>query len=1214
MKVAFYSELRVTLASAKTVTIKAYPELSDEVKAIKNKVDLEKFLNDRGYIVYIDVDPTEDQNVFLAKEAEIQAEVDARLADGYCEPPLPTIQFTEDDIPEHFCAVPEDTPIPEINITEFELELKKLIRAQDGGLSEGVPLAEVDAGSPIGKSMQCMAEIQKITDELTMLSNREQQIKETVVNFEQLLYHYRSMELYYQTKLDTLEALTDQFTVLLREKKHIEEIDIPEIQARTAAETANRNTYINNLPAGTTRPTATEIAFDAKIQQLQGGVSAYQTRITEIHELVNANRANTYAFDMTDLQDADISNRRAALKDALQSVSNTLTLGNFSTNVELDTIGGSIEDGFKLTIRHETKDQAGILIGLPLLFSQTHGNVAIKNYTGSDAGGVMYTKLYNIWGNIELFFTREERGLTTDGSQMDPTLLKTGAQPVNGNYIQSLSKFEDFYVNFPTYHQAKTDSVKETVVEPALLAGQLAMKDSATKEVQILLSFGKAFEVLPEDEDLDGNGARLNGLINTIKNSSSEYLQKLDACKTTYLYAKSKHEEILRQMEDKKGEYSQVSCVKNTPDPGTTKKEPGGDPLGKTTMGKEDPNDPNFTKFCYWRKFATYATAVGLLPLPGSGGFKYWPVGLTIPNPSGITKIPLPIVWIPLTVIALPVGIFVMFIGQCGIVPSPFLLYIGATGEKKFLVSLRPTQQFGADAGEGTIKLLSQGGIAINTKITDLVAGLPVVPGFPSINIPGFTNLSPDSSSTIIADTKEKILIKVNKLKNPDISKLTDLRVGATFEEKKQAFKDVVETWLQDLKIPSKKFPKNAKGVNPKPTPMTEMTEQLKVLGDMNLPNIAPSLEPIDITAAVMDKIDSIKIADINLPPRLVQGITVPTMEDPAKVEAFVADVKEVMSKIMAASIDNITPKSLGIAATFGDVPVFLNPYQCRQSGGGLALPNIGPLTGALVGIKAAAEGLIISLDGKLITDNFKGGQNIAPPPVTPEAIRSLLKNIASVIIPPVTIPNPSNISIKDMILSGVKAVTGMSLPALPAPGPIQPRVELPGSVLKNALIPAVTNTIDAALDPLTLPPLDTISSVDVKQIAINFIEQSFAPVEAVMKPILTAINIVSGAKSQNMGFGEMLGLKKVPLDTQKVAITPEVSLLIATKVLATIPAPPYPAVAIAPTVFKLIHPILSQDDLPPWDRLSLSNPLFVVFLDQFCVQGKNGGGLFRDP
>lgn len=1214
MIVAYSSELNISLVAAKIAVIKTYPESNEDVMAIQNKIDLDTYLIDRGFVVYVDIDPTLEQNVFLAEEARVQAEVDARMADGYCESPLPELEFEPDDLVD-YCEVFDEgiDPTEQISLAAFEAEIASIIKAQDGGLSDGLGIDDLDPGSPIGKAMACMKEIQKITDELAILANKEKFIKETVVNFEQLLYNYRAMEEYYKTKRDTLDALTNQFTVLLREKRHIDEVDIPEIQSRKTALTSTRDAYIANLTPGTTRPTTTEDQYNAELAAFDVEFTKLQDRKIAIQEAVQANKDNTYAFDFVELQDDTIANRRSSLQSSLQSVANTGTLGNFSTNVELDSASGSIEDGFKLKLRHETKDQVGILAGKDLGFTKTAGVVKIEPYTGSDPGGVLYTSLYNIWGDIEKFFTRDERGLSTDKNQMDPTLQNTGAQAINGNYIQSLSKFEDFYTNFDTYHKAKAESVKTNVIEPALRAGQLAMRDSARKEVQLLLSFGKVFEVLPEDEDTAGNGARLNGLINTIRSSSGEYIDKLDACRAIYNFTKSKHDEILAAIEKKKLEYSQVSCV-GAAEPGEPKKAPGSDPLGKTTMGKEDPNDPNFTKFCYWKRFATYATAVNLLPLPGNGGLKYWPVGLTIPNPSGLTKIPLPIIWIPLTVIALPMGVFVMFIGQCGICPSPFLLYIGASGEKKFTVSLRPTDQFGADAGSGNFKLASKGGIALTAKVNDLVAGLPIVPGFPKIDIPGLLNLSPDSNATIISDTKKDILRKINKLSLPKVDKLNNLNPNARPDEKKAAFKEVVTDWLGVLKIPSKKFPKNAKGVNPKPSPMAEMIDQLKAMIDMDLPNMLPPADKIDVKAKLVEKIRGLKVPEINLPDRLKNGVTVPSIKDPAKVDAFVADIKEVMSKIVAASVDKITPKQVGIAAALSTPPVFLNPYQCKQSSGGFKLPNIGPFTGAIVAIKAAALGVVSSLNGKVITDNFIGGQNIAPPPVTPEAIIAFMTKIADVSVPNVSIPNVSNVSIKDMLQTSIKSATSTALPSIPAPGGIKPRVSIPGSLLKNALIPAVSNTIDASLDPLSLPPLPSISAIDVKQIAIDFIEQSFGPVETAMEPVLKAISIVSGLKSQDKSFGEMLGLSKVTLDPLKIEVAPELALLAATKVLAKLPAPPYPAVAVAPTAFKLIHPILSQDDLPPWDRLSLSNPLFVVFLDQFCTQGKKGGGLFENP
>jgi hypothetical protein len=36
----------------------------------------------------------------------------------------------------------------------------------------------------------------------------------------------------------------------------------------------------------------------------------------------------------------------------------------------------------------------------------------------------------------------------------------------------------------------------------------------------------------------------------------------------------------------------------------------------------------------------------------------------------------------------------------------------------------------------------------------------------------------------------------------------------------------------------------------------------------------------------------------------------------------------------------------------------------------------------------------------------------------------------------------------------------------------------------------------------------------------------------------------------------------------------------------------------------RMIHPIMNQDDLPPWERLTHKNPLFAIFLDEIAWRG----------
>ena len=44
----------------------------------------------------------------------------------------------------------------------------------------------------------------------------------------------------------------------------------------------------------------------------------------------------------------------------------------------------------------------------------------------------------------------------------------------------------------------------------------------------------------------------------------------------------------------------------------------------------------------------------------------------------------------------------------------------------------------------------------------------------------------------------------------------------------------------------------------------------------------------------------------------------------------------------------------------------------------------------------------------------------------------------------------------------------------------------------------------------------------------------------------------------------------------------------------------------------RKLHPILSADDIPPWERLTAKNILFLIFLDEFISTGADQVGFFR--
>jgi len=90
---------------------------------------------------------------------------------------------------------------------------------------------------------------------------------------------------------------------------------------------------------------------------------------------------------------------------------------------------------------------------------------------------------------------------------------------------------------------------------------------------------------------------------------------------------------------------------------------------GKNLNFKNVSKNPTVFEYNWWVRFCKIATVVNLVPV-------HWPVGLVIPNPTGLLKIPLPIIWIPVFVAPTDKLLAVFLIGQCGILPCPYLFFL----------------------------------------------------------------------------------------------------------------------------------------------------------------------------------------------------------------------------------------------------------------------------------------------------------------------------------------------------------------------------------------------------------------------------------------------------------------------------------------------------------------------------------------------------------
>ena len=340
-----------------------------------------------------------------------------------------------------------------------------------------------------------------------------------------------------------------------------------------------------------------------------------------------------------------------------------------------------------------------LLPRLPRDYQEDNQLILFKNKERQN-NGLLYTTYLDAAGNLDNVFTLQERGLSADTP--DPTLVGTGAEGFMDKYIGDLTVFNDFYSKFKPKFESKMEERRGILPGLAYVAGESLRQHAEHETAQRI---------------------RFYGYENALAWSVTEgtyYNDKLSQIKRDLVWV---YDEIKNTEDDlmSSGEaVTGITCLGEAaldPDPNKENSPVfDGDDAGKAAgLDFSDTiKFPNFTDMAYWRRFSLMATLVGILPLPGPGLFRYWPIGLILP--PGI-RLPLPIIWLPIKAIATPFGVFVFFIGLSGIFPSPFLFFISPTGQKSFLISITPTVSFGTDASKPPTKGISSGGIAFPVPI-----------------------------------------------------------------------------------------------------------------------------------------------------------------------------------------------------------------------------------------------------------------------------------------------------------------------------------------------------------------------------------------------------------------------------------------------------------------------------------------------------------------
>ena len=197
-------------------------------------------------------------------------------------------------------------------------------------------------------------------------------------------------------------------------------------------------------------------------------------------------------------------------------------------------------------------------------------------------------------------------------------------------------------------------------------------------------------------------------------------------------------------------------------------------------------------------------------------------------------------------------------------------------------------------------------------------------------------------------------------------------------------------------------------------------------------------------------------------------------------------------------------------------------------------------------------------------------------------------------------------------------------------------QITIPGSVIKDFVVEAISNALDSGLIEGILPEINDIDSPkfinldpnDIQKIVRNMIRENFNPESPNIPPFLNAAKIPIIPPARPTGIIEQAligmgappparivyslfwkyfkGLPKTPLSD--IITKPVIEL--SASILPKIPWPL--TVLLGRNVVNLINPIVFSDDHPVWRRMSLKNTYYVVYLDEFLRSAADVSGLFK--
>jgi len=395
----------------------------------------------------------------------------------------------------------------------------------------------------------------------------------------------------------------------------------------------------------------------------------------------------------------------------------------------------------------------------------------------------------------------------------------------------------------------------------------------------------------------------------------------------------------------------------------------------------------------------------------------------------------------------------------------------------------------------------------------------------------------------------------------------------------------------------------------------------------------------------VFDKATGKDAKTVN-PDSAVKQLNTAKNEGKDKLNNTIKNLSDRLDNNLVKQTLSITPN---IISALSNISVEFDPFaSCCSIKKEFSLPV--PSNPLVLAAFNAAKPLVVNKIKSMSAPELKsllGGR----PQVNARDLRLGLLSIVRVSIPKsISFPKPDlNVASFASAFGGILGsleIPQASFPpapkALTMPKQVNVNLNIVKAPLKNLLQSSIRLTLPTAFPQDLETYFYTISPKDVKRFLKDFIRDKIDTIESQIKPFYTLVDISKSSKGTDLSVVEK-GLFNVP------PYGPALSALFSAKTLAKMNLPNsntyfsinlqalelavsllkpaltpivstpivYPVIAGAAVAggidgIRKLHPILNQDDIPSWERLTAKNILLLVFIDEFIVNAADNLGFYR--